>query len=125
MVMVKRSPTRIVNYNDLYTKNLITDLKEVTTCKVRTVCSLACNRCPYVVENVDVEKIKVEGLNTYTIKFEKVKNEQLLISITAPDIDSWLLKNNLPSTTPKAMIRRKKKRRITRLPFVNRCRELI
>jgi hypothetical protein len=122
--MVKFLQTRTVNYKDLCSKNLINDLKEAATCEVSTVCRLACNRCPYALERIDVNKVYVKGLSSYTIKLEKVQNEQLLISITAPDISSWLLKNNLLFITRKAMTLRDNKPSKGKHSFVNHCREL-
>ncbi len=101
MIVVKVLQTRVVNFRDLCSKELINDLKEAASCEVRTVCSLLCHRCPYVLENIDIEKIILEGLSSYTIKLEKTEDEQLLIYITAPGIDNWLTINNLPFITPK------------------------
>ena len=125
--MVKFLQTRVVNYRDLCSKELINDLKEAATCEVIAVCRLPCHRCPYVLENIDTEKINVKGLNSYTIKLEKVEDELLLISITAPNIDKWLINNNLPFITRKAliMIRRVKWSNKTRHTFVNRRIKLI
>ncbi len=125
--MVKFLQTRVVNYRDLCSKELINDLKEAATCEVIAVCRLPCNRCPYVLENIDTEKVNVKGLSSYTIKLEKVEDEQLLISITAPNIDKWLIKNNLPFITRKAMImiRRVKWSNKTKHTYVNRRRHLI
>ncbi|MCW8996402.1 MAG: hypothetical protein OQK77_11370 [Psychromonas sp.] len=123
--MVFLSQTRIVNYRDLCSKGLINDLKEAATCEVRRVCRLACNRCPYVVENIDISNINVKGLSSYTIKLEKAEDEQLLVYITAPGLDQWLIKNKLPFITRKAMIRVKKLKwsTKTRNKFVSRRRE--
>lgn len=103
MIVVKFLQTRVVNFKDLCSKELINDLKEAATCEVRTVCRLLCHRCPYLLENIDIEKINIEGLSSYTIKLEKAEDEQLLISITAPSIDTWLTRNNLPFITPKVI----------------------
>ena len=100
MILDKFLQTRVVNFRDLCSKELINDLKEAATCEVRTVCRLLCERCPYILEHIDVEKINLTGLSSYTIKLQKTEDEQLLISITAPDIDNWLIKNDLPLTTP-------------------------
>ena len=122
MIVVKLLQTRIVNYRDLCSKKLINDLREAATCEVISVCQLPCNRCPYVLEYIDTEKINVKGLSSYTIKLEKVEDEQLLVSITAPDIDKWLIKNNLPFITRKALIMIKRVKRSNRIrhTFVNR-----
>ena len=97
MIVVKFLQTRVVNYRDLCSKELINDLKEAACCEVRTVCRISCHRCPYVLENIDTEKINVKGLSSYTTKLEKAEDERLLISIiTASGIDNWLIKNNLP-----------------------------
>ncbi len=95
------SQTRIVSCKDLYAKDLIIDIKEAATCEVRTVCRLACHHCPYVLENIDANQINIKGLHAYTIKLEKSENGQLLLSITAPDIENWLRENDLPYTLPK------------------------
>ncbi len=95
------SQTRIVSCKDLYAKDLIIDIKEAAVCDVRTVCRLACHHCPYVLENIDAEQINIKGLHAYTIKLEKAENGQLLLSITAPDIENWLRENSLPYTRPK------------------------
>lgn len=120
--MVKSLQTKVVNYKDLCSKKLINDLREAATCEVMPVCQLPCNRCPYVLKYIDTEKIKVKGLSSYTIKLEQIEDEQLLISITAPNIDKWLRKNNLPFLTRKAliMIRRVKRSNKIRHTFVNR-----
>ena len=97
--MVKLLQTRIVTYKDLCSKELINDLKQAATCDVRTVCRLSCLHCPYLLENIDTRKIIIKGLSSYTIKLEKAEDEQLLISISAPSIDNWLIKNNLPFKT--------------------------
>lgn len=99
--MVIFSQTRIVSCRDLYSKDLIIDIKEAAICEVRTVCRLACHNCPYVLEKIDTDQINIKGLNSYTIKLEKAENGQLLLSITAPDIDNWLRENNLPLILPK------------------------
>ena len=136
MIVVKLLQTRVVNYRDLWSKELINDLKEAATCEVTAVCSLPCERCPYVLENIDIKNINLEGLSSYTIKIEKVEDEQLLISITAPNIEQWLIKNNLPFITRKAMIMKRRVKwsnktrhtfvnRRTRHTFVNRRRKLI
>ena len=80
MIVVKLLQTRIVNYRDLCSKKLINDLREAATCEVISVCQLPCNRCPYVLEYIDTEKINVKGLSSYTIKLEKVEDEQLLVT---------------------------------------------
>ena len=123
MIVAKFLQTRIVNYRDLCSKELINDLKEAATCEVRTVCRLSCNRCPYVLENIDTGKINVKGLSSYTIKLKKAANEQLLISITAPNIDNWLVKNNLPFITKKSMIKRVLLSNKTWHKFANRRRK--
>jgi hypothetical protein len=100
MIVVELLQTKIVNFRDLCSKGLINDLKEAATCEVSKVCRLSCHRCPYVVENVDIEKIHLQGLSSYTIKLKKSEDQQLLISITAPDINNWLIINDLPLITP-------------------------
>lgn len=120
--MGKFIQTRTVIYKDLCSKDLINDLKEAAICEVKTVCRLPCDRCPNVLKNIDAEKINIKGLNASTIKLEKVENEQLLISITALKIESWLLKNNFPFTTRKVLTIGRKKSSIIKLPSVNRCR---
>lgn len=124
MIVVKFLQTRIVNYRDLCSKELINDLKEVATCEVRRVCRLSCHSCSYVLENIDIRKMNIKGLSSYTIKLEKAEDEQLLISITAPDIDSWLIKNNLPFITKKSITRRMKWSSKTRLKLISRRRKL-
>jgi hypothetical protein len=104
--MINLLQTRAVNYKDLYSKCLISDLKEAATCEVKTVCRLPCDRCPSPVEYIDIKRVYIKGLDAYFIKLEKVENEQLLIVITSPNLDSWLLKNNLPFTTRKTIERR-------------------
>jgi hypothetical protein len=98
--VVKLLQTRGVHFMDLSSKELINDLKEAVTCEVSNVCALPCHRCPYIREKIDIEKIKIEGLNSYTIKLEKIEEQQLLIYITATGIDNWLTKNNLPFILP-------------------------
>ena len=103
MVKAKLLQTRAVSYEDLCLRGLINDLNESATCEVKTVCRLACNRCPYPFDNIDAKKIKLKGLKNDNITLQKTQNEQLLIVITAPGIDDWLLKNNLlftPLTQP-------------------------
>jgi len=127
MIVAKFLQTRVVKYRDLCAKELINDLKEAATCEVIAVCRLPCNRCPYVLKNIDTKKINVKGLNSYITKLEKVEGEPLFISITAPNFDKWLIKNNLPFITRKAliMIRRVKWSNKTRRTFVNRRIKLI
>jgi uncharacterized Fe-S cluster-containing protein len=122
MAMVKFLQTITVIYKDLCSKDLTNDLKEAASCEVRTVCRLACDRCPYAFKNIDAEKINIKGLHAPVIKLEKVENEQLLISITALNIESWLQKNNLSFTTRKVLTRGKKKPSIIKRPSVNRSR---
>lgn len=124
MIVIKFLQTRIVNYGDLCAKELINDLKEAATCEVRTVCRLSCHRCSFVLENIDTGKINVKGLSSYTIKLEKAEDEQLLVYITAPGIDDWLIKNNLPFITKKSMIRRVFWASKTGHKFVSRRREI-
>ena len=88
--MINILPTRVVNFNELCSKELITDIKDAAICEVRTVCSLACCRCPHVVEYIDFDKVNLEGLSLYSIQLEKIGSEKLLVAITAPDIDHWL-----------------------------------
>lgn len=88
-------PTRVVTYADLCAKGLINDLKQAATCDVRTVCRLSCINCPYVIENIDTKKITIEGLSSYSLELKKGQEGQLLIFISAPDIDNWLIKHNL------------------------------
>jgi|GEM_PF-3430192 len=95
MINAKLLQTRSVSYEDLCLRGLINDLNESAICEVKTVCHLACNRCPYPLDNIDTKKIKLKGLKTDNITLQKMQNEQLLIIITAPGIDDWLLKNNL------------------------------
>ena len=116
--------TRIVNCRDLYSKELINDLKEAATCEVRTVCRKSCHHCPYVLEKIDTEKINVKVLSSYIINLEKAGDEQLLISITAPGIDNWLIKNNLPFITPKGKIRWVNRSSKTGNKFVSQLRML-
>ena len=99
--MVQFLQTRIVNYRDLYSKELVNDLKEAATCEVRTVCRIPCNRCPYMLENMNTEKINIKGLSSYCIELEQTEDDQLLLYVTARALDNWLIKNNLPYRTPK------------------------
>ena len=92
--------TRVVNFNDLFSKKLINDLKEAATCEVNSLCTLPCNRCPYAPDRINIEKIRIKGLNSYTVKLEKTKDEELLIYITAKSLDKWLQINDLPFITP-------------------------
>lgn len=98
--MAKLLQTKTVSYLDLCSKGLINDLKEAATCEVRTVCRISCNHCPYILENIDTQKITVKRLGIYTIALEKAENEPLLISITSTNISSWLHKNKLPVIPP-------------------------
>ena len=122
--MVKLLQTRVVNYRELCSKELINDLKEAATCEVRTVCRLPCNRCPSAVENINAKRVNIKGLNSYSIKLEKVENEQLLIVITAPNLDNWLLRNNLLFTTRRTITRRESKSSKTRLSIVPPLQEI-
>ena len=97
--MAKLLQTRIVTYADLCAKGLISDLKQAATCEVKRVCRLSCLNCPYVVENIDTKKINIGGLSSYNIKLKKGPDEQLLIFISAANIDNWLIENNLPFKT--------------------------
>lgn len=101
MIVAKILQTRVVDFKDLCSKELVNDIKEAATCDVRRVCRLACHRCPYVLEYIDLEKVHIKGLSSYTIKLEKIEREQLLVYITAADIDNWLKINNLPFIVPK------------------------
>ncbi len=80
-------------------RGLISDLKKAATCDVTRVCRLSCSNCPYIIENIDTKKIKIGGLSSYTIKLQKGADEQLLILISAENIDNWLIENNLPFKT--------------------------
>jgi len=100
MIVDKSLQTRVINFKHLCDKNLINDIKEAATCEVITVCRFVCHRCPCVLEYIDVERIKLEGLSLYTIQLKKEEDGQLLISITVPDIDNWLIMNNLSFITP-------------------------
>ena len=113
--MVNFLQKRVVNYKELCSKELISDLKEAATCEVRRVCCLPFNRCPLPVENINVKKVNIKGLNSYSIKLKKVENEELLIIITAPHLDNWLLRNNLSFTTQKTITRRQRRPSKTRL----------
>lgn len=97
--MDKSLQTRIIDFKHLCYTNLINDIKEAATCEVRSVCRLACHQCPYVLECIDVEKIKLTGLSAYTIQLKKAKDGQLLIFITVLDIENWLITNSLPFIT--------------------------
>jgi hypothetical protein len=121
VLMVRFLQIRTVNCKELYAKGLINDLKEAATCEVRTVCRLSCCHCPYALENINIEKVNVKGLSTYTLILEKIENEQLLISLTAQNLDSWLLKNNLSSINPKAISEQENKlgRSRSKLALVN------
>jgi hypothetical protein len=101
MIVAKILQTRAVNFKDLCSKNLINDIKEAAICEVRNVCGLACHRCPYVLDYIDFDKVYLKGLSTCSIKLEKTESDQLLIFITAPDLDNWLTINNLPFIVPK------------------------
>lgn len=101
MNMDKSLPTRVINVKYLCSHNLINDLKEAATCEVRSVCRFVCHRCPCTPEYIDLEKIKLVGLSSYTIQLKKAEDGQLLIAITMLGIDNWLIMNNLPFVTPK------------------------
>jgi len=96
MIMAKSLQTRIINVRYLCDKNLINDIKEAAICEVRTVCRFVCHRCPCVPELIDVEKLQLKGLSSYFIQLKKEEDGELLISITVPGIDNWLIMNNLP-----------------------------
>lgn len=98
MIMDKSLQTRIINVRHLCDKNLINDIKEAATCEVRTVCRFVCHHCPCVPELIDVRKLQLAGLSAYIIQLKKEENGELLISITEPNIDNWLIMNNLPLT---------------------------
>ena len=93
--MLKLLQTRTVTYRDLCAKGLINDLKQAASCDVSRVCRLSCLNCPYLIENIDTIKIAIKGLREYSIKLKKVEDERLLMSISAPRIDDWLIRNNL------------------------------
>jgi hypothetical protein len=101
MIVAKILQTRVVNFKDLCSKKLVNDIKEAAICEVRTVCGSVCHRCPYVLEYIDLDKIYLKGLSSYSIKLKKAESEQLLIFITAPNLDNWLKINNLPFIVPK------------------------
>jgi len=87
--------TRAIDFISLSSKGLVSDLKEAATCEVRNVCSLPCHRCPYVMNNIDVTKIHLKGLNNYRIELMKQEDDQLLLSITAKNLDNWIAVNHL------------------------------
>ncbi len=93
--MLKLLQTRTVTYRDLCAKGLINDLKQAASCDVSRVCRLSCLNCPYLIENIDTIKIAIKGLREYTIELKKAEDEPLLMSISAPSIDDWLIRNNL------------------------------
>ncbi|WP_354624502.1 hypothetical protein [Psychromonas sp. MME2] len=94
--MVTNFKTRFLHYTELSAKELINDLKDAVRCDVATVCCLPCNRCPYLHKHIDTKKIQLKGLRAYSIKIITTKEQHLLLSITAPDIDTWLEINNIP-----------------------------
>ena len=87
--------THIIDFLSLSSKGLISDLKEAVTCDVRNVCSLPCNRCPNMMNNIDLTKIILNGLNNYSIELIRQEDQQLLLSVSAKDLDYWIAVNHL------------------------------
>ena len=93
--MANLTQTRAIDFISLSSKALINDLKEAATCDVRTVCRLACHRCPYVVNNMDMTKINLNGLSSYSIELIKKEDQQLMLNITTENLDNWIAINHL------------------------------
>ena len=85
----------VVSYDELAFKGLISDLKKAALCEVKTLCSLACNRCPNVYSGIDLTQISVVGLEMECILIKQTKNGDLDLHIHADNIMPWLKRNNL------------------------------
>jgi len=90
--------TRAIDFISLSSKHLVSDLKEASICDVSHVCALACDHCPYVVNNIDTNKVNLSGLSNCSIELIKQKDEHLLLNITAVKLDKWIENNHLKST---------------------------
>lgn len=100
MIVDKSLHTRVLNFKHLCEKDLINDIKEAATCEVHSVCRFVCHRCPSVPRQMDVGKIKLKDLSSHTIQLTKSKSGELLILVTVPGIDHWLMSHDLPFTIP-------------------------
>jgi hypothetical protein len=87
--------THAIDFLSLSAKGLVNDLKEAVTCDVHNVCSLPCDRCPNMMNNIDLTKIILYGLNNYTIELIRQEDQQLLFNITAKNLDNWIAINHL------------------------------
>lgn len=85
-----------VSYQDLCSKELISDLKQAAICDVKTVCRLPCNRCPNVCSTIDLEKIAVVGLQLDHVVIKQTEEtDNLYLHLSADNIFAWLRKNDI------------------------------
>lgn len=86
-----------ISYKDLSAKGLISDLKQAATCDIKYVCRLPCNRCPQVFSAIDIQAVKMTGLELKYATINKTQPDDgdIELQINADNQISWLKKNKI------------------------------
>ena len=86
-----------VNYQDLCSKGLVSDLKLAAVCDIKKVCRLPCDRCPNVWHMVDLQKVSLTGLKTQNMEIKQMNEGSALeLNFSAENPIAWLNKYDIP-----------------------------
>ncbi|GLS91434.1 hypothetical protein GCM10007916_25030 [Psychromonas marina] len=90
-----------VSYQDLCAKGLINDLKLAATCDIKCVCRLSCNRCPKVFSSIDIQKVRIKGIQLDYVAFIKTQadDDDIELHLNADNLQALLKENNIAYRT--------------------------